>query len=92
MRRDGTEIKDKKLSKQQAPIIKDEQFIKLKSEINSLVARISQKERKENEFLKARIRILESENLRLKNLLYKDGMDHKSLGYFAFNKNEELPN
>lgn len=92
MRRDGTEIKDKKLSKQQAPIIKDEQFIKLKSEINSLVARISQKERKENEFLKARIRILESENLRLKNLLYKDGTDHKSLGYFAFNKNEELPN
>lgn len=92
MRRDGTEIKDKKLSKQQAPIIKDEQFIKLKSEINSLVARISQKERKENEFLKARIRILESENLRLKNLLYKDGTDHQSLGYFAFNKNEELPN
>ncbi|MBQ3116016.1 MAG: hypothetical protein IJC07_03200 [Clostridia bacterium] len=92
MKRDGTKVKEYKSEKALVPIIKEEQFLRLKSEINNLVLRISQKERKENEFLKDRIRILEQENLRLKNLLYKDGINPTTPKFFRFNKGEDLPN
>lgn len=46
------------------------QYLKLKKEIDGLVGRIAQKVRRENELLKARIEVLELENLRLNNLLY----------------------
>ncbi len=46
------------------------QFEKLKNEINNLVAKISVKIQRENEFLKERVALLERENLKLSNLLY----------------------
>ena len=51
--------------------IPEEQLGKLKTEINNLFERVSAKTRKENNFLKERIAFLESENLRLMNMLYK---------------------
>ena len=51
-------------------IVSDNQFNKLKAEINGLVGRISVKIRRENQYLKQRIATLERENLKLCNLLY----------------------
>ena len=50
--------------------VSEENFVKLKSEINNLIARIAIKEKRENEFLKEKIILLEKENLRLSNALY----------------------
>ncbi len=51
-------------------IISPQQFDKLKAEIDGLVQRISNKIKKENEYLKQRIGVLENENLKLISLLY----------------------
>lgn len=50
--------------------IDETQFLKVKKQINQLVLRISSKERKENEYLRAKVEVLEKENLRLSNQLY----------------------
>ncbi len=50
--------------------ITEQQFNRLKTEIDALIGRISSSLRKENEYLKERIGILETENLRLTALLY----------------------
>lgn len=50
--------------------IDEEQFERLKDEIDNLINRISFKDKKENEALKEKIKNLEFENMRLKNLLY----------------------
>ncbi len=51
--------------------ITEQQFNRLKSEIDSLIARISAKLKKENQYLKERIGVLENENLKLTALLYE---------------------
>ena len=50
--------------------ISEEQFGRLKFEIDGLVQKIASKIKKENEYLKQRIGILENENLKLIALLY----------------------
>jgi hypothetical protein len=52
------------------PTLDDEKYGRLKREIDGLVERISEKVRKENEYLKERVASLELENLKLTNLLY----------------------
>ncbi len=51
-------------------VITDQQFNRLKAEIDALIGRISLKLKKENEYLKERIGVLENENLKLISLLY----------------------
>ena len=70
--------------------ITEENFEKLKNEINNLFSRISQKERKENEFLKEKILILEKENLRLYNLLYSKKEPNGAKEFF--NRGGEINN
>lgn len=82
LQNEGYEIKE--LNKKKNTFISDENFEKLKNEINNLFSRISQKERKENEFLKEKILILEKENLRLYNLLYSKGnVNPKAKDFFS---------
>ena len=50
--------------------ITEQQFNRLKAEIDALIGRISSSLKKENQYLKERIGILETENLRLTALLY----------------------
>lgn len=50
--------------------VTDAQFGRLKREIDSLVDKISMRTRKENERLKDRVAALESENLRLTQIIY----------------------
>ena len=50
--------------------ISSQQFDKLKFEIDGLVQKISNKIKKENEYLKQRIAVLENENHKLLALLY----------------------
>ena len=63
-------------------MISPAQFEKLKGEINGLVSRIALKTKKENEFLKERIAVLEKENLKLYNLLYGSATPENALKYF----------
>ncbi|MBQ3596955.1 MAG: hypothetical protein II988_03975 [Clostridia bacterium] len=51
-------------------IIPETSLYKLKREINSLVGRVSEKVRKENEYLRARVSFLQAENIRLNSILY----------------------
>ncbi len=51
------------------PIISDAQFKAVKESINGLIFRLSNKLKKENEYLKERVSMLEIENLRLNSLL-----------------------
>lgn len=51
--------------------ITEQQFNRLKCEIDSLIARISANLKKENQYLKERIGVLENENLKLTSLLYE---------------------
>ncbi len=72
-------------------IIPEEQLSKLKTEINNLFERVSAKTRKENKFLKERIAILERENLRLMNMLYK-GEKPCAMHFFRQDREENLLN
>ena len=56
--------------RQKSPLISNEQFDKLKMEIDGLVQKISSKIKKENEYLKQRVGILENQNQKLIALLY----------------------
>ena len=71
------------LNKKQNNYLTDENFEKLKNEINNLFARVYQKEKKENEFLKEKILILEKENLRLYNLLYSKNQPNGAKDFFS---------
>jgi hypothetical protein len=51
-------------------IIPETSLFRLKREINSLVSRVNEKVRKENEYLRARVSFLQAENLRLNAILY----------------------
>ena len=50
-------------------LVSEVQLRRLKNQINSLVFRISDKVRRENEYLKQRVSALEMQNLRLSNML-----------------------
>ena len=73
-------------------LISDDQLLRLKTEINNLVERISSKTKKENKFLKERIVFLERENLRLANLLYKDGVKGDALRFFRARRDKDMLN
>lgn len=61
------------------------QFNRLKTEINLLVNKISQKEKRENAWLKDRVASLEMENIRLKTVLYGSPRG-SALDYFSSNR------
>ncbi len=69
--------------KSPAELISEIQFKRLKTEINSLVLRVSSKECKENAYLKQRLSILERENLRLKTALYGDSDKSATIEFFS---------
>lgn len=64
-------------------IVSNEQFEKLKNQIDSLVLRISSSLRKENACLKERIKLLEGENLKLMSLLYGSAKPNDTEKYFV---------
>ena len=70
MKKDGKTVGDIEQSKRVEEIVPEVQFRRLKSEINGMVNRISLKIRKENEYLKERVGVLERENIKLLSLLY----------------------
>ncbi len=72
--------------------ITEEQFDRLKTEINNLVGRISIKTQKENEFLKQRIIQLEKENLKLCTLLYGSNQPIDSLKFFKREEKSKMLN
>jgi hypothetical protein len=88
LKNQGYEVEQ--LTKKKNNYITEENFEKLKNEINNLFSRISQKERKENEFLKEKILILEKENLRLYNLLYSKKEPNGAKEFF--NRGGEINN
>ncbi len=63
-------------------IISEVQFKRLKNEINNLVNKISDKVRKENEYLKQRVCVLELQNLKLNNMVYGD-KSNSALKFFT---------
>ena len=63
-------------------LITETQFKRLKTEINGMVGRIAESVRKENEYLKNRVGILERENLKLCNLLYGSEKPDSTFEYF----------
>lgn len=65
------------------------QIAKVKKEINNLVLRISENLRKENEYLKGRVCLLELQNLKLNNLLYGE-KSNSALKYFT-KSSEQTP-
>ena len=73
-------------------LISDKQLERLKSEIDSLVDKISFKLRRENDCLKRRITILESENLRLNAMLQKTERGIKAKNFFDFVNGKEYIN
>ncbi|MBE7084154.1 MAG: hypothetical protein E7373_06120 [Clostridiales bacterium] len=72
--------------------VTDEQFNKLKNEINNLVGKISLKTQKENEFLKQRIIQLEKENLKLYTLLYGTNQPIDALKFFKREEKSKMLN
>ena len=71
--------------------ISEQQFNRLKTEIDSLIIRISSKLKKENEYLKERIGVLENENLKLMSILYGKE-NHSAKRYFKPTKPKEFIN
>lgn len=63
----------------------------LKREINGLVERIAVKTKRENEYLKSRVKTLETENLRLNSLLY-GSKRAGALKYFSENGGRDAIN
>ena len=83
------------VSERQKPIkeyISDTQFNRLKGEINNLVARIALKTKKENEYLKERVTVLERENLKLYSLLYGENKTELAIKYFRTGGGENAIN
>lgn len=83
-------IEDEKQSKQS--VISNAQFEKLKNEIDNLANRLSAKLKKENEYLKQRIGVLENENLKLLTLLYGNEKPADARKYFRIAKQKEFIN
>ncbi len=73
-------------------VISEHQFDKLKVEIDGLVQRISSKIKRENQFLKHRIGVLENENLKLIALLYGSESCKDAHKFFKSNAKKEFIN
>ena len=71
LKKEGVVFKENAKNSENSIKIINQQFEKLKKEIDGLVGRIQLKERKENEYLRQKIAVLEKENLRLSNLVYR---------------------
>ncbi len=65
------------------PPIPQTLFNKLKKDINSLVDKISIKEKKENAVLRKRIAFLEAENLKLSRLVYGASVESRVVDFFS---------
>lgn len=83
----GVFVNLERKNKEISSIVSENQFNRLKQEINNLVSKISIKTQKENEFLKERIVQLEKENLKLCTLLYGTNQPVDALKFF--NKQEK---
>ena len=70
LKESGQEVFIEAVEENPLSAVADVQLKKLKSEINGLVGKIAVQIRRENEFLKNRITLLERENVKLINLLY----------------------
>lgn len=67
-------------------------FKKLKTEIDNLINRISGKLRRENDYLRSRIAVLETENIRLRNILYGNSKVADAVRFASKTKDETLIN
>ncbi len=67
-------------------------FKKLKTEIDNLINRISGKLRRENDYLRSRIAVLETENIRLRNILYGNSKVADAVRFANRTKDETLIN
>ena len=76
------------------PVVSEVQLTRLKNEINNLVSKVAYKEKKENEYLKQRLSILEVENARLNLLLLEKNIGSKqsALKYFKVPQKPEAIN
>ncbi len=92
IKKDGQVIKVDLKNEQTQNIISKTQFDKLKSEIDNLVGRICAKLRKENDYLKQRIGVLETENLKLLSLLYQNDKNSEASKYFITTKQKQFIN
>lgn len=72
--------------------LSDDEYLRLKKEIDGLVSRISLKVKQENELLKARIEVLELENLRLNNLIYSSENAKRALALLRTEKEGKVLN
>ncbi|MBE5754907.1 MAG: hypothetical protein E7340_06235 [Clostridiales bacterium] len=73
-------------------VISEENFERLKEEINAMVAKIAMRERKENQELKERVSALEKENLRLCTALYGDPKGINAIKFFKVGGEENMLN
>ena len=92
IKRQGQEISMDVIVKPNNGMVSSEQFDKLKNEIDNLVLKISSKIRKENQFLKERIAVLESENLKLSSMLYGKVRPIDTKKYFDLTNKKEFIN
>lgn len=91
LKEQGQEIKEN-LFREQTELISQKQLERLKSEINGLVYRISEKVKRENSKLKERIGYLERENLRLSTMLYEHGKAARASRFFKMKGEENVIN
>ena len=91
LKEQGVEIKFDATEKTQKPLFNESQLVKLKDEIDTLVGKIASKVKKENEYLKQRIIVLEKENQKLRTLLYGQTIP-SAKEYFKKNQKEEFIN
>lgn len=68
-------------------VLPESQLKRLKEEINGLMLRVAAGVRKENALLKDKLAALETENLRLKNILYGNGGKNSAMCFLSKSKN-----
>ena len=88
---DNLEILTEKKSEAKS-YFSEAQFAKVKREIDGLVNRIADKVQRENQNLRLKIAALESENLRLCNLLYGENKSVDALKFFRMRGDKSLLN
>lgn len=77
----GNPAKNKKPTEKKPFVVPDYLIARLKKDIDGLIGKISAKIREENEYLKKRTAFLETENLRLSNMLFS-GEKRGAANYF----------
>lgn len=82
LQREGTDV-CAPCKEDEKEFLSEMQFKKLKNEINNLVFKIAEKEKRENARLKERIILLEKENLRLCNALYGSSQPAELINFFS---------